>query len=839
MVRKARWLPLLLLVALVLALPLVLNLEVFRGHVHRAVERQLGRPVEFDSLTAQLLPWPGVVGRGVRVFDADSFGAEPMVYAEEVHCHLSLDILRKGRLEFAEIFFQRPSLNLVRNAEGEWNVAALLLGQNAPVGESSAAAGLIPVLSATEGRINFKFGADKQMYALTSVRLRLTPLPEGRWRLQLEATPVRGDRRLTETGTVQLEGEIGRAAEFSRLPFRFQAGLQRGSLSQWAALLTGTEPVIRARTSLTATVEGTPAAWQVEGSARLAGLRHRDLVAPPRSPRWEVQFRLQVLGEGDTVRVESAAVRTRRSELRLAGRVDGIRTDPRWDVNVEAEKIALDELMTQWAGLKAGSSTKAQLGGNAGLVLTARGPLQSWQGLLTADGVALKAPDLPAPLTVGSLQMRLRGGRLELAPARLQFSPEDALEVRGDWRLATAGRPYRLHWQSAGVDLEVLQKATRTFGWDFLGPARWHGRAQGEMDWRGQFDTADPGPRWEGRAEIREVKFHPPEFNQPLEILEARLTWQRQNLTVAPLVVRLGENAVSGSLERQRTGRWAASLAVGELSLATLDELLNPAPRGLLARLVGSESRPATRWKELEATGEVKVEELAAGPLRFRKLQAEGKLASGRLELTRLRFRVYGGRFDGRFQGDFQLSPPQYRLAGNFKQLELGAFLAETTELDSLFGGMVGADVSLQTAGTTPDELLRRLQGRVVGVLHDGVIAHLNMLAAMASAAEREQVGQAVRPQTELQSLAGEFRVADRQVGLDGVRMTLDGASLELTGRVRFDGSLDLELRGEPLLVAGRPVPPATRALFNSTYRITGSLRRPLVELAEPAATGR
>ena len=49
--RKRLWVAAFLLLALVLSLPLLLNLEMFRGPVHRALERELGRPVELASLT--------------------------------------------------------------------------------------------------------------------------------------------------------------------------------------------------------------------------------------------------------------------------------------------------------------------------------------------------------------------------------------------------------------------------------------------------------------------------------------------------------------------------------------------------------------------------------------------------------------------------------------------------------------------------------------------------------------------------------------------------------------------------------------------------------------------
>jgi autotransporter translocation and assembly factor TamB len=92
------------------------------------------------------------------------------------------------------------------------------------------------------------------------------------------------------------------------------------------------------------------------------------------------------------------------------------------------------------------------------------------------------------------------------------------------------------------------------------------------------------------------------------------------------------------------------------------------------------------------------------------------------------------------------------------------------------------------------------------------------------------------KPQpTPLQSLAGEFRITDRQVQFDGARIITSRAALELSGSVGFDGTLNVRVSGEPLRVAGRrPTPVANRALSFS-YQLTGTLEQPRLTLREPA----
>ncbi|HSC77117.1 MAG TPA: hypothetical protein VLB32_01020, partial [Candidatus Acidoferrales bacterium] len=349
--RKRLWVAAFLLLALVLFLPLLLNLEMFRGPVHRALERELGRPVELASLTATLLPRPSVVAEGVLVHDDPAFGHEPFLYAERVDCRLPGRVFWTWRLECSELYFFRPTINLVRAPSGAWNVAALLVATKAsPVVEP-------PPVSATEGRVNVKYGASKQVYALSDVRLRLEPRSQGRWQINLEATPMRVDRRLGETGRLRLQGEAGRAAEFSSVPFFLDVGLTDGSLAQWWTLFTGNELPVTASTSWQLRFEGTPADWTARGTLSAAGLRRWDLLATPRSPRWQMDVNLRRLTLEDVLLVEQAIVRGRQTEVQLAGRIEQPFGERRWTLEVNPARLSLDELAAQLAALKSGFSS--------------------------------------------------------------------------------------------------------------------------------------------------------------------------------------------------------------------------------------------------------------------------------------------------------------------------------------------------------------------------------------------------------------------------------------------------------------------------------------------------
>ena len=208
-----------------------------------------------------------------------------------------------------------------------------------------------------------------------------------------------------------------------------------------------------------------------------------------------------------------------------------------------------------------------------------------------------------------------------------------------------------------------------------------------------------------------------------------------------------------------------------------------------------------------------------------------------RLALTRLRFQAFGGRFRGRFHADFQGEEPQYQCTGNLKEISLAQFLRTTTTLGELFSGRLGADVVLQTTGRRPVDWRHNLQGTVAGVITDGRLTHIDLLAAMSAAAGLTRAGRTGEGATELQSLAGEFEIGERRVRFEGTRMIVDGAALELAGEVDFDAKINLRLRGELLRVAEAKRMSTLRRLFDSTYQLRGTLKEPSVRVLETSST--
>src|SRR4051812_41467063 len=156
-----------LVLVLAIVVPPFVNANRFRARLARSVSGALGRNVTMGDVNIRLLPLPGFQIQNFVIMDDPAFSAEPMLRADSVTARLRLTSLWRGRLEIARLSFSYPSLNLVRNAEGRWNIEGLLAHASqvsaAPTGKKqSESRPRFPYIEADTGRINFKVLQEKK-----------------------------------------------------------------------------------------------------------------------------------------------------------------------------------------------------------------------------------------------------------------------------------------------------------------------------------------------------------------------------------------------------------------------------------------------------------------------------------------------------------------------------------------------------------------------------------------------------------------------------------------------------------------------------------------------------
>jgi len=148
-----------LAIAAVVSLPHIVDTPRVQALIASSASQALGRPVHFTGIAVRALPLPSVELKGLEVADDPKFGTAPFLKLEKGTLRLGLRALLAGRVEVTQVILTEPSIALIEDTQGHWNIASLGAGpdprpttarsgrgSSAPgggVGGGSAAAGAV------------------------------------------------------------------------------------------------------------------------------------------------------------------------------------------------------------------------------------------------------------------------------------------------------------------------------------------------------------------------------------------------------------------------------------------------------------------------------------------------------------------------------------------------------------------------------------------------------------------------------------------------------------------------------------------------------------------------
>jgi AsmA family len=278
----------LFLILLIALIPPLISVNRFQRRITMSISQSLGRPVHLDTVTLSLLPLPGFTLQNLVVSEDPAFGNEPIIRAMSVHATLRISSLWRRQVEFSTISFtDTTSVNLVHLPDGRWNLESILIQaariNAAPTAQRTAGpAPRFPYIEANGARVNLKVGQEKLPISLTDADFALWLPDPSAWHLRIEAHPARTDTDVSDTGTLRVEGTLGRAATLSQVPINLDAEWSAAPLGEVTHLILGHDAGIRGNMVLTAHAQGTVGNSALNTRLRLNALRRADFI--PREP---------------------------------------------------------------------------------------------------------------------------------------------------------------------------------------------------------------------------------------------------------------------------------------------------------------------------------------------------------------------------------------------------------------------------------------------------------------------------------------------------------------------------------------------------------------------------
>ena len=823
------WKPALVIVVLIIALQAGVSLMVRTHRVHAylaaQLERAFGRQVEVVSFDARILPSPQLNANGVTVGEDPSFGHEYFLRAERLSAGLRWKGLLRGHFEFGTMSLNKPSLILVRNSEGRWNLERWLPPAKANAAQNASLYGpLSPVapvnrlekIEFDDGRINFKTGDDKLPFAFTGVSGSVEQISPGRWQLQLEAQPWRSGVSLQSAGTIKVLGDV--AGTSTRLqPAEITLRWSEASLADVFRLFRGQDYGLRGVFALDATAksgtaeEDGPGDWKFSVQGRAGQIHRWDLTERADNPRLNVNVKGRWnVGVANLV-AEEIVVQAPGSNLRGMFRLTG-GSAPLMELRLDSMGIQASDLLAWYRSFHpdVAEGVTAEEYFTGGMIL--RGwPLALESAALSSSGGIVKVPGFAVPVRIGSLSGGHERGVLAIGPVRVALGGEIrdvmapkrrrvavAMENAADLTFA-----HDLHTQAGSISIEGNVIDAEDFlklsaalghqlnhGWELSGQAT----ASTKWEWKRPF-----GGRWNGRIGFNKANLTVAGLNQPLKISESALDWIDGRRIARVMNVEGFGGMWTGNIEEtsqtdsENGPHWNFHLNVDQLDAADLDRWVGPRARPnwlqrLLPTLLGG-SAPSTPASELvrrvNAEGELGIAQLTIEKLKLEQVLAKGSLHDLQLDVREAQAEWAGGKVQAKINAKF-LPRPVYEIAAELDRVNL-AQLPGAGQIAERLDGVASGALKLKTEGVGRDELLGKLAGRGEFRLSKVEFRGWDVNASVADGAAHAGVSQWATGE-------GSLRLQDSSILLENFRLDSGKQLTLVNGTLSFGRNADLAI---------------------------------------------
>jgi uncharacterized protein involved in outer membrane biogenesis len=766
--RSRKWLIGLLMAALFfLTLAVVLS-RIFasksaRHYLTLRLEQAFGRPVDVSNFDIRWFPTPGIVAERVTIGEDPRFGHEYFLRAESIVASPRWRSLFAARLELGTLELSHPSLNLVRNPDGRWNVeswlppSAVRTSQVSSTSHSTRVAAQLSRIEIDTGRINFSRGIDRRPFALEDLTGSIEQESPGRWRIALVAHPLRATVHLQNSGTLSVAGII--AGTSARLhPADVTITWSNASLADALRLALGNDPGVRgdfglqvkAHTEVASASDASlagsatvPARWNISASARVTGLHRWDMPARPDNPAVNVAAEAEWNAGASQITLRKLSVEAPHS------RIDGNATVT-WsseiipDVRLNSSGIAFEDLFAWYRAFQPGVAEGLSVAGFlTGDTEFSGWPARAQAGRIESDGATLKAGAITLAKS-GHIQTRLDPSVIEVLPivwtlAGSANRPATAANpVPGRMQTSTLGFQAKLYAPGLSTGKEIVP-----FPWrfdiglhgdfahfeDLLNDARLLGRPlnkgwqvegglTGNLRWVGKLQ--ERFPKATGDVSPRAAILKLPLLNQSIEIANARIELQpgEQRVTIVDAVafgtrwqgtIWRGVDAAPPS--------WQFDLAADHLDAAELDRWIGPRARpNWLTRIFAPDTNTSSQvagpgpLSQLRAHGSLRIDAFTLAPLELQKVRAEVEMLGRNVNFSEFDAKLNGGTISGGLLASLD-ADPGYWLHASVRDVSITELAAPSFELRDRVSGLLSGDMRLSLHGIGREKLLDSLKG--------------------------------------------------------------------------------------------------------------------------------
>ncbi|MBI3935269.1 MAG: AsmA family protein [Acidobacteria bacterium] len=827
--RKLLWISAAALLA-AWALPRVVRVNFWQQEVATALSGALHRPVRVGDVHLQVVGGFGLRISNVSVDENPAFGFEPFARAESVEARVALSSLWHGRVEFSSLSLISPSINIVRSAGGDWNVA--LLGRDssasaapdhAPAEEKDAPAWAMPRVRVEAGKINFKLGDRKKAYRIESLDLELIPpaSPRQPWRFQLDGMPARTDLPFHAASPFRAKGEFGPIVsgmpQDTGVPLHLDWTSENAMLAELLTVITGKDPGVHGILNLRGHIAGTTSLFRISAEGEVNDLHRWDLLPAPGSASLRANLAGIVDFSSDRLELTSLTIPLGSGSVTVRGRIEDLFHQPQPRMEAELQQVPLSAL----AALVPQFTTRAARGFTADGALQGHVRSEGFTGELygeleVSQGFFRQSESSPR-LRFSSFPIILDGRKGRLGSLHADLEQGNPVQLSLQWDAAKGSALWQL--RGDGISMPALARLVSDFGWDSNAAEI----PQGELALH--LDVASSGGELSGItgwARISGGVVEARGLDHPVRISDARLQFQRNQLKVQPLSAELGPVAIEGSVAVRYSEILPSGAATGgsfpaveftvesrAIDIADLAAAFSPPPtedsffrfnETETLALTPMDARLGSILDSLEVRGEWR-----AGAVRYRGVELENVAAAvyfhdRQMEIPEFSAEHAGGTAQGDAKLFFGGDQFRFHVDSRYAKLDLERLTESLDQWKGVIAGNVSGELRLAGGGQTPEEIVSQLIG-------SGEVNGTKIILRGSHWAEAFDIAPAA--ETRLRSFSAGFQVSEKRIHIAEMTVTparsthlaengtVQPSMWSIGGEVGFDHRLDLMVQSD------------------------------------------
>ncbi|MCC7496269.1 MAG: AsmA family protein [Bryobacterales bacterium] len=695
------------LLALLTAATEYLSADRFGARIRQALETSLHRKVEIGKVHFSLFHGPGFTVNDVLIGEAPTHGLAPFAYVDTLDARVSLTSLLAGNLRFSSLRLVEPTLNLVKLADGPWNVQQLLASElGRPRGSGSSAAAL-PEIQVRSGRVDFQFGTLKSVYYLTDADFDIWE-DGGALELRFSGSPGRTDRPAQGFGRLIANGRwLHSTAGEPRVQFDIQ--LDRSNIADVMTLIAGRDVGVHGELASQARLSGPVSNVKVSGQLQIYDIHRWDLL-PPKGEAWPLDYAGTIDLRHQRVALQSG--RSDGKDLPLGVRVEASNylTTPHWAITATAQDFPAAALIEVARHMGVALPPRASGDGklNGELACSSDGGLR---GQVNLSDASLEVPGTD-PMRIASARINIAGGEIRLDPATLLLHREEKAVVEGLFR--PSARALSVKISTPAFRISDLRTGTG----ELLGAGRLPLLDNCPAGtWRGflrYVAEGDDPPEWTGVFEVHDASVAVPGIAGDVHLDSAAVSISGTRLGMSRIRGRAGKLNFEGEYryEPGYTRPHRFRLVLPEAHAADIERLLLPSlqrSQGFLSRTLRIGRASIPEWlKQRRAAGTVMVGSLRAGGTLVTDLHADVIWDGVHAQLLGAEASLDGNPIGGTLSADLSGNVPMYH----------GLAFVDAVET-RLGDASIASD--FETSGVGAGALLSRLRLAGVRASIDGV----------------------------------------------------------------------------------------------------------------------